>query len=374
MAMEVSSKGGAGGGVALGRISPILRPALVDRELRVLGQRGVLSFPSAMAEFSREEDEGEEGKMGDASLEEDGGGEEEEDDAIAQFLEAEVMEEEDEDLAVEQEEEEESIQPLAKKRRIEDLDCIESGEFRKIPPDLFRNILKFLSPEDLSSCAKVCHYLRRVASDETLWKKLYFLRWGPPPFCKLSSIEWKQLYFEKDKADVIASLRNTEFREYYLQMEIAKRSQAPVPSQIKDELGVFDPSIADQVTQWRRSHKLSEVYSGSHTCSGRTCSYHQIGDVYICEKTGCAHFCGDACREIVMSPNYNVCKISGRCFDPCVFPVEEDGEEDEANEGPQLVAAEEPEPFLGTGRLARAYSLGYNCRDDREFERALRCC
>lgn len=56
-----------------------------------------------------------------------------------------------------------------------------------------------------------------------------------------------------------------------------------------DDLVVVDSSMADQITAWRRSQKLADVYLGDHWCSGKTCSYYQIDDVFLCEKTGRAH-------------------------------------------------------------------------------------
>ncbi len=39
---------------------------------------------------------------------------------------------------------------------------------------------------------------------------------------------------QRDEADMVDFVRNTpaEFREYYIQMQAAKRSQAPLPSQV----------------------------------------------------------------------------------------------------------------------------------------------
>ncbi|KAL3693366.1 hypothetical protein R1sor_007017 [Riccia sorocarpa] len=257
---------------------------------------------------------------------------------------------------------------------------IETGNFEKVPPELFYNILKFLSSEDLSMCAGVCQFLRVVTSDESLWRRLYCLRWGPPEQSerngKLRGCAWKQLYFERDHADMAEFVRNTpvEFREYYIQMQVAKRSQAPAPSQIRDDIVVLDTSVADHVTAWRRRHNLPDVYVGDHSCSGRTCSYYQIGDIFLCEKTGRAHVCDDTCRETVLDPSNDllVCTVSGRCFDRWL-----DGDDDEESQ-PALKqaeinqAAEEGEPFMNAGRLGRAYLLGYSCLDERELADALR--
>lgn len=49
---------------------------------------------------------------------------------------------------------------------------IDSGMFCNIPPELFLQIFKFLSSEDLISCALVCRFMNVVAADETLWRRL----------------------------------------------------------------------------------------------------------------------------------------------------------------------------------------------------------
>ena len=59
--------------------------------------------------------------------------------------------------------------------------------------------------------------------------------------------------------------------------------------QIKDDLIILDKTVAEQITSWRTSHGLPDVYAGYHVCSGKACSYFQIGDVFLCEKTGRAH-------------------------------------------------------------------------------------
>jgi hypothetical protein len=44
--------------------------------------------------------------------------------------------------------------------------------FTNIPVELFLQIFKFLSSEDLISCALVCRFMNAAASDETLWRRL----------------------------------------------------------------------------------------------------------------------------------------------------------------------------------------------------------
>lgn len=253
---------------------------------------------------------------------------------------------------------------------------IETGILSKIPPELLHHILKFLSSEDLVACSLVCKFLNGVASDESLWRRLYCLRWGLVlPTKKPRECAWKKLYIKRDADDMVEFVRNcpTEFKEYYIQMQAAKRSQAPLPSQINDDRIILDKTVADQVSIWKRSKGLGDNVVNDHACSGETCTYHQIGDVFVCEKTGNIHVCDDTCREVVLDPTNGllVCTISGHCFDTMLLsPDEMEPDVDQQQAG----ATDEAEPFMGSGRFARAYLLGYNCDDEKELEAALRFC
>jgi hypothetical protein len=143
-------------------------------------------------------------------------------------------------------------------------------------------------------------------------------------------------------------------------MQAAKRSQAPLPSQVQttlrdlskftkykvkvifmylriffilyfclkvnDDSIILDRTVADQVSMWKSNRGLTddELVNG-HVCSGNTCSYTKIGDVFICEKTGRVHVCDDTCREVVLDQSSGtlVCTISGHCFDRWLSPDEE---------------------------------------------------
>ncbi|KAK6263426.1 hypothetical protein QUC31_009242 [Theobroma cacao] len=251
---------------------------------------------------------------------------------------------------------------------------IESGTFSKIPPELFPHILKFLSSEDLVSCSLVCSFLNYAAADESLWRRLYCMRWGLLPPTKIRECAWKKLYIQRDEEDMIELVRNcpSEFKEYYIQMQAAKRSQAPLPSQVKDDLIILDKTVADQVSMWKSSRGLADKVVADHACSGETCSYYQIGDVFVCEKTGQVHVCDDTCREVILDPTNEllVCTISGHCFDRLLSPSEMELDPEQQQGG----GTDEAEPFMGSGRFARAYLLGYNCDDEKELEAALRFC
>lgn len=47
-----------------------------------------------------------------------------------------------------------------------------------LPPDALHTVLRCLSAQDLTTLARVSRALRAAASDETLWRRLYYARWG----------------------------------------------------------------------------------------------------------------------------------------------------------------------------------------------------
>ncbi|XP_047052870.1 F-box protein SKIP31-like isoform X3 [Lolium rigidum] len=257
---------------------------------------------------------------------------------------------------------------------------IDTGMFMNIPVELFLQIFKFLSSEDLISCALVCRFMNAAASDETLWRRLYCMRWGlssnATSNAKLRDCAWKNLYIQQDREDMVEFVRYTptEFKEYYIQMQAAKRSQAPLPSEVNDDKIILDKTVADKVSSWKSRRGLTDDAVKGHSCSGSTCLYTQIGDAYICEKTGRVHVCDDACREFVLdqSSGLLVCTISGHCFERFLCP---DDEWDTCDTDQQQGGVtDEAEPFMGSGRFARAYQLGYDCADEKELEHALRFC
>lgn len=292
-------------------------------------------------------------------------GDEEDDQVLAKFLESEILQEEEE---VEEENSPENSSRASKRPCIEQENS-SGGIFLKIPPELFHHIFKFLSSEDLIACSLVCRFMNSTAADERLWRRLYCMRWGMgSPTAKLRACAWKQLYIQRDQEDMVEFVRNTpqEFKEYYIQMQAAKRSQTPVPSQVNDDRVILDRTVGDQVSIWRSSRGFTDDSVLGHVCSGRTCSYSQIGDVFLCEKTGRVHVCDDTCREVVLdqSSGLMVCTVSGQCFDRWLSPEEESDTEQQQDD----------EPFMGSGRFARAYQVGYNCADEKELEAALRSC
>ncbi|CAH8358522.1 unnamed protein product [Eruca vesicaria subsp. sativa] len=292
-----------------------------------------------------------------------------EDECFARFLESEVSSVEDE---------EKTKEPEPKRQRIEkdktkvvdkevDQKKIESGDFSKVPTDLFRHIFKFLSSEDLLSCSLVCKFLNFAASDDSLWRRLYCIRWGLMPSTRmLRESAWKKLYIDRDEKDMIELVRSCppDFKVYYVQMQAAKRSQAPLPSEMVDDKVVLDKTVLDKVSLWKKSKGLTNKSVIGHVCLGTKCGYHQIDDVFICEETGNVHVCDENCKEVIFCPDSGcmVCTISGLCSDSLVLETDSDTDQEEA------------EVLTEKGRFDRAFEFGYNCESEQELERTFRFC
>ena len=58
---------------------------------------------------------------------------------------------------------------------------------------------------------------------------------------------------------------------------------------VNDDRIILDKTVADQVSTWKSSRGLTDKVFTDHACSGETCSYYQLGDVFVCEKTGHVH-------------------------------------------------------------------------------------
>ncbi|KAF5949046.1 hypothetical protein HYC85_015003 [Camellia sinensis] len=237
---------------------------------------------------------------------------------------------------------------------------METGFFSKIPPELFHHILKFLSSErfggfmiwDLVSCALVCRFLNFAASNESLWRRFGYLKCLSRPIgfsnvgtvcdgvcCPLpkgcESVLDKSFTFsvmERTWLNLvgIAPLSSKSITSKCRQQNEAKHLSLLSTLLdnnllvVNDDQIILDKTVADQVSIWKSSRGLTDKVVPNHDCSGETCSYYQIGDVFVCEKTGQVHVCDDTCREAVLDPTnvLLVCTISGHCFDLLLSPSE----------------------------------------------------
>jgi hypothetical protein len=50
----------------------------------------------------------------------------------------------------------------------------------------------------------------------------------------------------------------------------------------------LDTTVAEQISAWKAKQTF-EGGTAHHVCSGQRCSYHRIGDVFLCERTGNIH-------------------------------------------------------------------------------------
>uniref|UniRef100_A0A0G4I3D8 F-box domain-containing protein n=1 Tax=Chromera velia CCMP2878 TaxID=1169474 RepID=A0A0G4I3D8_9ALVE len=63
-----------------------------------------------------------------------------------------------------------------------------------------------------------------------------------------------------------------------------------------------------------RISESQEEQLGLHRCSGQTCRFDMIGDLYLCRVSGNFHLCGQHCRDALPSRDGYLCEISGQCF------------------------------------------------------------
>ncbi|KAK9803959.1 hypothetical protein WJX72_008184 [[Myrmecia] bisecta] len=261
------------------------------------------------------------------------------------------------------------------------------GAFEAVPDEVLLRVLSFLPADDLTSCAQSCRYFQRTAADDILWRRLFYARWGrlpgkrslvnrwgrPPGEGGKSSDaphSWKAYYMEKDGIEMSEVEQKVPafLREYYLQMTAAKRSKC-LGRAHSDDMMFGTSRVADAIASWRRQHGFDVSKApAAHGCPGR-CSFRQLGpSAFVCERTGWAHVCDDACRERIVdeATDMLVCPISGRCFERMMTEWEEEAHtrtkgEDRADEG--------AEDCSMSGRLGEAYVAGYNCTNEAELQR-----
>ncbi|KAM1021199.1 hypothetical protein ACFX13_043077 [Malus domestica] len=136
-------------------------------------------------------------------------------------------------------------------------------------------------------------------------------------------------------------------------MQAAKRSQAPLPSQVNDDGIILDITITDQVFMWKSSRGLTDKVEADHACSSEKCTYYQIGDVFVVRIL--ARFmviCDDNCREVVMDPANElwVCTISGHCFGRLLSPEEMESDAEQQ----QGTVTDEAETIPGIWALCKS--------------------
>ena len=118
--------------------------------------------------------------------------------------------------------------------------------------------------------------------------------------------------------------------------------------------------------------KVEEDKHMKHKC-GKSwgCSYHQIGGIFLCEKTGREHRCGPRCDARILIDDTYVCGISG------ITSMDDNGttiaEEERCSR--ELAGATvddefglENEPNFGErGYILNAFEQGYSCENEKEL-------
>jgi hypothetical protein len=118
--------------------------------------------------------------------------------------------------------------------------------------------------------------------------------------------------------------------------------------------------------------KVEEEERMKHKC-GKSwgCSYHRIGGIFLCEKTGREHRCGPRCDARILIDDTYVCGISG------ITSMDDNGttivEEDRCTRELAGATADdefglENEPNFGErGYILNAFEQGYSCENEKEL-------
>ena len=287
---------------------------------------------------------------------------------------------------------------------------------RFIPSGIIEVIFKHLSAEDVVNSGKACKIFREVTKRDSIWKRLYFDRWRriPPESLSPSSSSdgndreeegeeeekkqqqqqqsqrkqkrrsktFLQKYFERDEKELHSALQNVpeSQKQIYADVEASKRSEVPNPA--NDLLIAASVSTAKNVEGairfWKERKgfavpsKVEEDKHIKHKC-GKSwgCSYHQIGGIFLCEKTGREHRCGPRCDARILIDDTYVCGISG------ITSMDDNGttiaEEERCSR--ELAGATvdeefglENEPNFGErGYILNAFEQGYSCENEKEL-------
>ena len=311
----------------------------------------------------------------------------------------------------EEEEEEEEEEKRKKRRKLLVLHSF-LGKF--IPTEIIEHVFKYLSAEDVVNSGKTCKIFREVARRDSIWKRLYFDRWRSEKTTTGSDEEeeeeeeeenkqqqqqqyhhqqsnrkrkrgtktFRERYFERDEKDLHVALQNVpeSQKQIYADVQASKRSEVPDPA--NDVLIAASVSSAKNVEGairfWKErkgfaiASKEEEEERMNHKC-GKSwgCSYHRIGGIFLCEKTGREHRCGPRCNARILIDDTYVCGISG------ITSMTDNGTAivDEERCTRELAGATaddefglENEPNFGErGYILNAFEQGYSCENEKEL-------
>eukprot|EP00884_Botryococcus_braunii_P011303 jgi/Botrbrau1/20173/Bobra.0173s0071.1 len=249
------------------------------------------------------------------------------------------------------------------------------GPLGALPEEVLTRVMEYMSAEDLNLVNQVCRYLKMLTADNRFWQPLYQLRWGVAGDTRVperlgGALTWKEKYMAHDALELQEVARGLPeaMQSYFVQMAVAKRAMACGPH---EEASITDDkAVARKISLWRAARGFRNAPSGRHHfCTGRS-TYARLADnLYLCERCGWAHVCGDDCDAGVVDScsELSVCPISGYCFDRMMSEWEEScRDKDPRGDEKAEEAAEEGGP---TGSLAQAYLLGYNAANEFELQK-----
>eukprot|EP00892_Ulva_mutabilis_P011210 jgi/Ulvmu1/8461/UM043_0041.1 len=232
-----------------------------------------------------------------------------------------------------------------------------------LPPDALHTALRGLSAADLTALPRVCRALRTAASDETLWRRLYYARWGTFSGSEdkiLGAAFWKKTYMDRDAEEYAAHVLSQEpaLRPAYHSMHLTERAEA-VTAANEPAWDVQMCSAPEQAASFMRARGLPR--SAPQPADMSQVQLVRFGDVFVDARSGWMHVCDSRCS--LQRPDeggaFLVCPVTGRMHGR-VPDVWEGGVCIDGGEGRE----NEADPPVG-GWLANVYEAGY-CHNEYE--------
>lgn len=240
-----------------------------------------------------------------------------------------------------------------------------------LPLDCLERITSRLSPNALCCVSQMCTVLNRIASNQSLWKALYHVRW--PSGNELighddsmgHDVSWKMLYMKQDAQEIVKGQRAGDGQEkLYLQMARAFREHTLTHGQSAKTLCIaggdmyIPGSVSEHAERFKMMHGIRNGGSQNHSCE----YVRLVGHHWICQYCGAVHACGEFCLETehCAGDDMMVCRLTGCCSREMIsveYKIEDghiDGNQEEAGM---------------SGRLGRAFFAGYNAADNKEMMR-----
>jgi len=247
-----------------------------------------------------------------------------------------------------------------KRRRVDGERMSGLGAFAAVPEDAVDVVLRFLSPNELTSLGQTCTFFARACDQDFLWRQCFIERFGNVKQARSSGM--KRVYFLADAIEIERERRKAPegFERICAEAVAAKRSHVcskPAP--------LCGHVAADLVASAWKSRRTFDTDT-THVCSRRAgCSYQELpGKVFVCEGSGRVHVCDETCRERQVDTDLGteICQISGASFDTVL--------QDDENDDDQTIADQE-QHYFEKGYFGRAFEVGYGCDNETELQTAL---